>query len=106
MPVKHASNTNGNGVERDETGRWKSSGNPNGRPKAGTSIRELMSLRLDRNAFVDKVIELAMEGNPTALREVLERLDGKIAQGLVGGDGESLISAITVDFVKSSNSDS
>jgi hypothetical protein len=86
---------------------WKpgESGNPKGRPRAGNSIRELMAMRVNNEQFVDRVLELAMEGNATALREVLERLDGKVPQGLVGSDGGSLAGAITVEFVNSKNSD-
>jgi hypothetical protein len=106
MSVKQ--NGNRTGKRKLHSANWKpgQSGNPKGRPRAGHSIRELMAMRVNNDEFVDRVLELAMEGNATALREVLERLDGKVPQGLVGGDGETLTSAITVKLVTSDSGSS
>jgi len=42
--------------------------------------------RTYRESFVEKTLTLAMNGNAAALKEVWERIDGKIPQAIEGGD--------------------
>ena len=60
--------------------------------KEGRTWRELVVLA---------TIRLAIQGNSTALKEVWDRLDGKVAQAIAGEGGEPLAGAITVEFVNS-----
>ena len=74
--------------------RWKKgvSGNPRGRPKKQDSLTSLLREEIVKICPADKqnrtwgeivmraTLQLAMKGNQTALREIWERLDGKIAQ--------------------------
>ena len=74
--------------------RWKKgvSGNPRGRPKKRDSLTSLLKEEIAKICPADRekrswkelivraTLQLAMKGNPTALKEVWERLDGKILQ--------------------------
>jgi hypothetical protein len=83
----------GRGLPPKET-RWKkgTSGNPRGRPKAPDCLTSLLRKEVVKLCPADKqnrtwaelvmlaTLQLAMKGNQTALKEVWERLDGKIPQ--------------------------
>ena len=72
--------------------RWKKgvSGNPRGRPKKRDSLTSLLKEEIAKICPADRekrtwkelivraTLQLAMKGNATALKEVWERLDGKI----------------------------
>lgn len=74
--------------------RWKKgvSGNPRGRPKKRDSLTSLLKEEIAKICPADRekrtwkelivraTLQLAMKGNATALKEVWERLDGKILQ--------------------------
>jgi len=74
--------------------RWKTgvSGNPRGRPKKRDSLTSLLKEEIAKICPADRekrtwkelivraTLQLAMKGNATALKEVWERLDGKILQ--------------------------
>src|SRR3990172_11664377 len=74
--------------------RWRKgvSGNPRGRPKKQDSLTSLLQeeiakicpadqeKRTCKELIVRATLQLAMKGNATALKEVWERLDGKILQ--------------------------
>ena len=74
--------------------RWKKgvSGNPRGRPKKGDSLTSLLKEEIAKICPADRekrtwkelvvraTLQLAMKGNATALKEIWERLDGKIVQ--------------------------
>ncbi len=74
--------------------RWKKgeSGNPKGRPKKQDSLTSLLreeikkicpadrEKRTWKELIVGATLQLAMKGNAAALREVWDRLDGKILQ--------------------------
>lgn len=47
--------------------------------EAGQSRTKLRSV-------VEKLVKNAMDGDNTAIKEVADRLDGKVPQGLIGGD--------------------
>jgi hypothetical protein len=89
------------------------SGNRKGRPKKSDCLTDLLRTEIEKIDPDDKegrtwgelvavaTIKLALQGNATALREVWERLDGKVAQAVTGEDGGTLSGAITVQFVES-----
>ena len=74
--------------------RWKKgvSGNPRGRPKKRDSLTSLLKEEIAKICPADRekrtwkelvvraTLQLAMKGNATALKEIWERLDGKIVQ--------------------------
>ena len=74
--------------------RWQKgvSGNPRGRPKKEDSLTSLLKEEIAKICPADRekrtwkklivraTLQLAMKGNATALKEVWERLDGKILQ--------------------------
>jgi len=76
--------------------RWKKgvSGNPRGRPTKQDSLTSLLRDEIERICPADRekrtwkelvvraTLQLAMKGNPAALREVWDRLDGKLKQSL------------------------
>lgn len=85
MAVKHTNTSNGNGNGRKRlptSGSWKKgvSGNPNGRPKKGATLADLLDQRLDKAAFVDAVIALALKGNARCIAEIFQRLDGPVTR--------------------------
>ncbi len=85
--------------------RWKKgeSGNPKGRPKKQDSLTSLLKEEIKKICPADRekrtwkeliiraTLQLAMKGNAAALREVWDRLDGKILQTgkLQLGDADS-----------------
>jgi hypothetical protein len=63
--------------------------NRRGRPKKGTALTEILSMRLDqkdasgvlkRQAIADALIEQALLGDVHALKFVFDRIDGKIPE--------------------------
>lgn len=58
------------------------SGNPNGRPKKGTAITDVLREMLEANPDIkrklsNKLLELALEGDLAAINILLDRLEGK-----------------------------
>jgi hypothetical protein len=96
-PVKQDNN-------RDEQGRFKegSSGNPNGRPKKGHAITDVIRQMMDekpeiKKALATKLFELALGGDLAAIRELMDRLEGRALQGLdLTTDGEALDGLVIV----------
>ena len=75
------------------------SGNPGGRPKTKefASGLRLALKRVDENdpdkrtkiqQIIDKAVELAVSGEIAMIREIMDRLDGKVPQGVIGGDDD------------------
>lgn len=69
---------------RDEKGRFLKGAiqNPNGRPKKGTALTDVMRNLLEENpnlkkAIIAKLLEGAAKGDISFIREVLDRIDGK-----------------------------
>ena len=72
------------------------SGNPNGRPKKGQTITDLIRENLDKvdieldngtfvtgkEALVDRLKELAIRGDMTAIKYIIDRMDGPVKQEL------------------------
>ncbi len=89
-------------------GRWKKgiSGNPRGRPKRQDCLTSLLKEEIEnicpadrenrtwRELIVRATLQLAMKGNAAALKEVWDRLDGKVMQKekveLGGADGRKI----------------
>ena len=71
------------------------SGNPNGRPRKGQTITDLLSQKLDRAAFVDRLINFAMteEAKEAApyIKLILEYLDGKPTQAIESSGHQRII---------------
>ena len=94
-------------------GRWKKgvSGNPRGRPKKQDSLTSLLKEEIKKICPADRqkrtweelmvlaTLQLAMKGNAAALKEVWERLDGKILQTekvqLGGSEGKHIQIKVT-----------
>jgi hypothetical protein len=80
--------------ERDEQGKWLpgTSGNPHGRPPSGQAQSDLLRKRSDdidpdtglpnREIITNKIIELAKEGVPWAIKEWYDRTEGKARQSM------------------------
>jgi hypothetical protein len=86
MSLSVKQNGNRTGKRKRHSANWKpgESGNANGRPRKGHTLTDLIEARLDKEAFVQRVIGLAMEGNMAAIKEIFERIDGKVTQSLAG----------------------
>jgi len=54
--------------------------NPNGRPKKGFALSELLRSKMDKDKIVAKLLEKAYEGEDSALKEVFDRVEGKATQ--------------------------
>jgi hypothetical protein len=101
--------------------RWKkgTSGNPRGRPKKQDCLTQLLREEMQRICPADRekrtwkelivraTLQLAMKGNPTALKEVWERLDGKVLQTEkeLGGGKQVTIEVVYSDQSKDSGGD-
>ena len=87
--------------------RWKKgmSGNPRGRPRKEDCLTSLLREEIRKTCPADRekrtwkelvvraTLQLAMKGNATALKEVWERLDGKVLQTerlQLGEDGKQI----------------
>lgn len=90
---------NGKELVRDENGRVVTGVlNPNGRPKKGHSITETIRAMMDekpeiKKALGAKILQMAMEGDVTAMKTIWNYLDGMPTQRQeVGGiDGQPLV---------------
>ena len=86
---------------------WKpgQSGNPAGRPRKADCLTSLLKDEIEKVSPTDEAgrtwkelvvlatIQLAIKGHPVALREVWERLDGKMPQAIVNS-GESVFKVV------------
>lgn len=84
------------------------SGNPRGRPKRGAALSDILRYKLaqplDADArrtqaelWAERFIQQAMDGDTTASRTLLERLDGAVVQKQehTGKDGGPLVVALS-----------
>jgi Family of unknown function (DUF5681) len=112
--TEHQPHNNGRPLPPVEK-RWKkgTSGNPRGRPKKQDCLTNLLRDEIQKICPADRekrtwkqlivraTLQLAMKGNATALKEVWERLDGKVLQTekvqLGGADGKQ----VTIEVVYS-----
>ena len=82
-------------------GTWQpgQSGNPNGRPRRGQALTDVLREHMDASAegdtvprkqrLAEKLYELAMAGNVSAVEYIANRLDGKPTQAIALVDGQS-----------------
>ena len=54
--------------------------NYNGRPKKGETLSDILRSKLNKDVFVDKLIKLAESGSMPAIKEIYERIEGKVAE--------------------------
>ena len=81
MPDMDLQKTGETGEARDGGGRFRKgrSGNPNGRPRGGVNSATRAAARLldgEAEALTRKAVELALAGDPAALRLCLDRIVG------------------------------
>ena len=69
------------------------SGNPNGRPKSkpfADALKAALKAAGDDSATLESVanalVVKARAGDVAAIKEIADRLDGKVPQGLIGGE--------------------
>lgn len=79
-------------------------GNPKGKPWAGMIRRAVYEAGKDREKLYElaqALILKAMEGDVSALKEIGDRIDGKVPQGLehAGPEGGPIQAKVTVEFV-------
>jgi len=64
-----------------------------------SAIKKGQALR----AIGRKLVEMGLDGNLAAIKEIGDRIDGKPAQEIMGEDGGPLQAAITVSFKGADN---
>jgi len=92
------------------------SGNPNGRPKSKPfkeaiqrALAEAGDDKASLQAVATALVGKAMLGDVPAIKEVADRLDGKVPQGIIGGSEDdpalSLVHKIERVIVRPENTD-
>lgn len=90
--------------------KWQpgQSGNPSGRPRKGTALTDLLreglrktgpNRRRNTEVIVDKVMDLARDGQEWAIKLIWDRLEGRTAQHheVAGRDGGPIEYRVTYD---------
>ena len=70
------------------------SGNPGGRPKTSKLFRDALMVELKRtdgdveriHKVAQRLVENAIAGETAAIKEIADRIDGKVPQGIGGDD--------------------
>lgn len=71
------------------------SGNPAGRPKNKKAFAEMLRVSLaapyDENGnklrgIAEKLVQTALDGEEWAIKEIADRIDGKVSQAIVGDE--------------------
>lgn len=70
------------------------SGNPGGKPKSAKLFRDALITELKRTdgdveriqRVAEKLVLNALDGETAAIKEIADRIDGKVPQGIVGDD--------------------
>ncbi len=92
----------------DKPWLWKEgqSGNPNGRPKKGHSITETIRAMMDekpeiKKALGAKILQMAVEGDITAIKTIWNYLDGMpLQKSEIGGtDGQPILISAFKGFI-------
>jgi len=86
-------------------GKWKpgQTGNPNGRPKTKIFRDAFLKLleKQDPELFAAAMMAKAMNGDVAAFKEMVDRVDGKLATPLTGADdGPIKVEAIVTGVVR------
>ena len=99
-------------LEKGRQWRKEQSGNPKGRPPLAITslIREMLDEQADyiapgaapsdktwRQLIAKAILYHAAKGNPVMIRELLERLEGKITQPVVGEGGGPVVIKVVYD---------
>jgi len=117
MGEKHEGNSRKSVAERVKQYRWRpgTSGNPKGRPKLPAVLSDALRHRLGETAPGDKhrrtfaqriaerLCEAALRGSVSAAVAIMDRVEGKPQQSLVGANGKPLFPSnedITVELRK------
>ena len=86
------------------------SGNPGGRPKRAKIWREAIERAIKRREqadpqalekLADKLLAQVEAGDVAAMKEFADRVDGKVPQGIVGGDEDHGPIQLTVSWQNS-----
>lgn len=93
------------------------SGNADGRPKKEKSFANMLRIALAETdekgntklrAVADKLVSEALNGEGWAIKEIADRTDGKVPQGIIGGsedDAPFLVSVIERRIVRANPSE-
>lgn len=76
--------------------------NPNGRPRTGKAMVDILRQKLDPSDFWDKVIAMAYDGNVRCIEMISDRLCGKPMQSIETAD---VTKKDNVDTFKMSDTD-
>ena len=93
------------------------SGNPGGRPKQAKQFRDALLRQLDKadgdtkklDSVARRLVENAVGGETAAIREIADRIDGKVPQAVVGDDEHDpirMVNRIERVIVKAADPDS
>ena len=79
------------------------SGNPEGRPKKEKSFAAMLRIAINEatesggtklRAVADALVDKAVSGDVPAIKELADRIDGKVPQAIIGDDDEAAISVV------------
>ena len=91
--------------------------NPNGRPPKEKSFANMLRIALTEvgtsgntklREVADKLVSEALNGEGWAIKEIADRTDGKVPQGIIGGgedDAPFLVSVIERRIVRANSTD-
>ena len=82
------------------------SGNPNGRPKKGTALTDILKERLDATELADKLIAKANEGDIQAMKYIYDRIDGRPRESVDIDSRSDVNMNMVVEIVRPKNADS
>ena len=106
--------SNNNNLKRGNPA-WKKgkSGNPNGRPRKEACITTVLQSRMGvvpqidiggkvntktwAELIADSLLVNAYKGNAAAMHELMDRIEGKVAQPVTGADGEPISFTLNLD---------
>jgi hypothetical protein len=85
------------------------SGNPGGRPKTAKLFRDALMVELKRTEddveriqkVAQRLVENAIAGETAAIKEIADRIDGKVPQG-IGGDYDLPDMRMRISWISSS----
>ena len=79
------------------------SGNPNGRPKKGTALTDVLKDKVNAESLAEKLIEMCNNNDIQALKYVYDRIDGKPRESIDLDHSGGVDMNMTVQFVRSEN---
>ena len=75
------------------------SGNPKGRPKKGSTLTDMIRLKVDKEKFAEAVLNKAYEGDVTAQKLILSYLDGNPVQPVDNNNSGE----VTINIIRDRN---